>query len=377
MQNIPLFGSSASLISPPAGTVTSGFLPLQYLPAEYLNYYLNAATQAVQEIVNLESAAGFSPSASFQLLGSLALDQVGIVNASVAASVAASALTIAMKQSAGSDCTTSGYGAVQFRSSTLTSGAKVIRQVTAALSLVIPSTATMGFTNAIPDSLYVYAIDNAGTVELAVSTEDLWDEGLLWTTTALSAGSTSRTVLYSTTARSNVAIRFLGRIDITEATAGTWATAPTVITGPLGNRSGVISASGTGMSLTSPNAVNVASIVIPAGTWDLSGAGAIAFGASTSNTVFNVGISATSATVPLGGAVYNSVPLQNTGEVLVSVPIPTPAGTVWNSTQRPGTTIPTYRVKFQTQTTLYLIVAATFTISTADARGWIQARRVR
>lgn len=50
MQNIPLFGPSADLISPPAATITSGYFPLQYLPAENLNYYLNGTTQAIQEI---------------------------------------------------------------------------------------------------------------------------------------------------------------------------------------------------------------------------------------------------------------------------------------------------------------------------------------
>lgn len=68
MQNIPLFGGSASKISPPALTVTSGYFPLQYLPAENLNYYLNGATQAIQEIVSVVSFAGLSPSTSLQLL---------------------------------------------------------------------------------------------------------------------------------------------------------------------------------------------------------------------------------------------------------------------------------------------------------------------
>lgn len=71
MQNIPLFGSSATLLSPPAGTVTSGFLPLQFLPAEYLNYYLNADTQAVQEIVGVVTFAGLTPGTSQQLLPAL------------------------------------------------------------------------------------------------------------------------------------------------------------------------------------------------------------------------------------------------------------------------------------------------------------------
>jgi hypothetical protein len=66
MQNIPLFGGSADKISPTEPTLTSGFLPLQLLPAENLNYYLNAATQAIQEWVHLITLAGLSPSTSQQ-----------------------------------------------------------------------------------------------------------------------------------------------------------------------------------------------------------------------------------------------------------------------------------------------------------------------
>src|SRR5437870_4867093 len=66
MQNIPLFGGSASKISPPALTVTSGYFPLQYLPAENLNYYLNGSTQAIQEWVNLITLAGLTPGTSQQ-----------------------------------------------------------------------------------------------------------------------------------------------------------------------------------------------------------------------------------------------------------------------------------------------------------------------
>jgi hypothetical protein len=39
----------------------SGYFPLQYLPAENLNYYLNGATQAIQEWVNLITLAGLTP----------------------------------------------------------------------------------------------------------------------------------------------------------------------------------------------------------------------------------------------------------------------------------------------------------------------------
>src|SRR6478609_8631234 len=122
------------------------------------------------------------------------------MNISLAASVAASALTISVKQLDGTD-PDSGFGQihVNFRSATATSGVRVARKITAPLSLVIPSGATIGFANGIPDSIYVYLIDNAGSLELAVSTEDLWSESLLWSTTIMNTSSDSRTVLYSGT----------------------------------------------------------------------------------------------------------------------------------------------------------------------------------
>jgi len=47
--------------------------------------------------------------------------------------------------------------------------------------------------------------------------------------------ATSNSVFYSTTARTNVAYRVVGFINITEATAGTWATAPSTVQGAGGN----------------------------------------------------------------------------------------------------------------------------------------------
>jgi hypothetical protein len=67
MQNIPLFGSLATKDQPPAGTVASGYFPLQLLPAEQLNFYLNGATQAIQEMINIITLAGLTPGTSEQL----------------------------------------------------------------------------------------------------------------------------------------------------------------------------------------------------------------------------------------------------------------------------------------------------------------------
>jgi hypothetical protein len=76
------------------------------------------------------------------------------------------------------------------------------------------------------------ALDNAGTVELAVCNGSLsLDESTLISTTVLDAASDSATVIYSTTARTSVPFRIVGYIESTQATAGTWATAPSKIQG--------------------------------------------------------------------------------------------------------------------------------------------------
>lgn len=147
-------------------------------------------------------------------------------NFAIVGSVAANALTVALKQrDATTDCTRLRPAIIGFRDATLANGNFVQRTVEAALSLVVPSGATMGQTNAVAANLYVYAIDNAGTVELAVAGYDAGESGRI-STTVLDTASDSASVMYSTTARANVAFRKLAVLVNTQATAGTWATAP-------------------------------------------------------------------------------------------------------------------------------------------------------
>jgi hypothetical protein len=103
---------------------------------------------------------------------------------------------------------------------------------------VVPSGATLGCINAQLSRLYLIAIDNAGTVELAVVNSAggvALDETGLITTVAITAGATANNVIYSTTARTSVAYRVAGMIECTQATAGTYATAPSLKQGAGGN----------------------------------------------------------------------------------------------------------------------------------------------
>lgn len=127
---------------------------------------------------------------------------------------------------------------LDFRDSSLTSGTVNTRTIGSAITVVVPSGATLGTTNAVQALLAVLAIDNAGTVEAAVVNLsggfNISESGLISTTT-IGTGSDSASVAYSTTGRSNVPYRVVGFLEATQATAGTWATAPSVKQGAGGN----------------------------------------------------------------------------------------------------------------------------------------------
>jgi len=139
------------------------------------------------------------------------------------ASVASNALTVTINP------TTTDY-----RSATLGSGAVSTVSNAAAISCVVPSGATLGSTNGVLTRIAVLEINNAGTSEVAVVNlaggVNLDERGVI-STTALSTGSDSGQVIYSTTARTNVPYRIVGFIEYTQATAGTYATAPSLVHG--------------------------------------------------------------------------------------------------------------------------------------------------
>jgi hypothetical protein len=143
----------------------------------------------------------------------------------ITASVATNALTITLNPTS-----------LDFRSATLGSGTVNTRQITTARSLVISSGSTLGTVSGQQSRIIVLAIDNAGTIELAavnISGGNQLDETNLISTTAEggAGAADSANVIYSTTARTSVPYRVVGFIQSTQATAGTWATAPSTIQG--------------------------------------------------------------------------------------------------------------------------------------------------
>ena len=140
---------------------------------------------------------------------------------------------------------------LDFRSTTLTSGVVNTRTIASQISLIVPSGATLGTIASTKARLVLLAIDNAGTVELAVVNElggNNLDETSLITTVAISSGAGSPNVIYSTTARTNVPFRVVGYIDITETTPGTWATVPNQVQGSGGQAITAMSSIGFGQT---------------------------------------------------------------------------------------------------------------------------------
>ena len=141
---------------------------------------------------------------------------------------------------------------LDYRSATLTSGAVSPVTNAASLSTVISSGSTAGGTSGVALRLVVIAINNAGTTELAWTNLAgglaLDETGVITTTAEGGAGAAdSASVIYSTTARTNVAYRVVGFLEITNTTAGTWL-APTLIQGGGGQALAALSSLGYGQT---------------------------------------------------------------------------------------------------------------------------------
>lgn len=148
-------------------------------------------------------------------------------NYSISASASAGALTISLLTKGGSTPSAGSPVKLGFRNATIATGDYSVVSYTAATTLVIPSTATFGWSNGDTRYVYVYGQNNAGTGIIAASSQ-MFNENTIASSTTIGAGSSSLSTLYATTGVASKAIRYLGKILITVTTAGTWLT-PTAI----------------------------------------------------------------------------------------------------------------------------------------------------
>lgn len=214
---------------------------------EYIAAGINEHIGWMQALLDETS---ITPSGSTELAGAGLSDIVkgiktlmgGMKIQPIDASLAANAMTITLSPT---------Y--LDFRSTTLGSGAVDNIITTSALTLVISSGSTLGTVNAIQSRIAVLAINNSGTAELAAVNlaggNDLSETGLISTVTEGGVGAAdSDNVFYSNTLRSNVPYKVVGYIESTQATAGAWATAPSTIQGKGGQAFAAMSSLGYGQT---------------------------------------------------------------------------------------------------------------------------------
>ena len=165
------------------------------------------------------------------VLESQVAEYLTLNNISFSVSAASSALTIQLKDRAGNDFSGSSVGYVGFKSTISGAESNINSALTisnTSAPITIPSGATLGLGVA-PDfqqHIFVYALNNAGQVEIAVSANPYAAKiSRVVTTIAITAGADSAGPVYSNTLRTGVSFRLLGKINLTITTPGVYATA--------------------------------------------------------------------------------------------------------------------------------------------------------
>ncbi len=169
----------------------------------------------------------------------------GTSNCTLAASVATNLLTVALKDNAGNNPSSTSPCYINFRSSTSAIGATALVSVTGALSISTFATgATLGSSNNTAFRFWVVAFNNSGTAVLAlfnastasttVATCYGINEEVLKSSTSISGSATAGQTYYTPNGitLTNKAIRILGYIEYNStglATAGTYASGPNFI----------------------------------------------------------------------------------------------------------------------------------------------------
>jgi hypothetical protein len=174
------------------------------------------------------------------------------LNLSLTFTVAANALTIAMKGVDGNDPSASNPVRLQFKNAADATAQPILRSVTSALSLVVSAGSTLGTLNSTPFRLWVVAFDDAGTIRLGVinclSSLTIYPLGEFATANSTAEGGAgaadSAQVFYTGTAVTGKAYVILGwavwRTGL--ATAGTWSAGPgdALCVGPNDRRPGQV-----------------------------------------------------------------------------------------------------------------------------------------
>ena len=114
------------------------------------------------------SLANLSALTAQYLSASAVMFGVNMINGTIAAAAAGNALTLTIKTLAGNVPSASDPVWFVFRDATPANGDYSVIAVTAALSVTVPASSTLGFSNATPGRIWLTAVNSGGTVSLAV-----------------------------------------------------------------------------------------------------------------------------------------------------------------------------------------------------------------
>lgn len=174
------------------------------------------AAEAAQELA--EDAADIATAAA----ASFKPSPTDILGIGLEAQVSANSVSFILTQPDGTALDSSNAAKISFRKANNNGGFNS-RTVPAPITITLSSGSTLGLKSSVPQRVYIYLIDNAGTVEMAASASLFREDKRHNTTAEGGAGAAdSGSVLYSTTARTDVPIRLIGMATFT-ITAGTWA----------------------------------------------------------------------------------------------------------------------------------------------------------
>lgn len=185
-------------------------------------------------------AAYYTPPGSITL-PKLANESVSLglaSNYSLTATTASNAMTVTLKDFNGSNLSAPMVDLAKFffRPTTLTSSVGTYQAVSSNLSIVVPQLATLGLVSgSIPQYVWVYTLNDSGTVDLCVSGSVFSDQNTT-AVTQISSTATNGSVLYCSLAHASTpAIRLIGRIKAANATNTNWTSITQVDTGRSGD----------------------------------------------------------------------------------------------------------------------------------------------
>lgn len=245
----------------------------------------------------------------------------------------------------------------------LAGGAEFTGAITIGGDVVTTNTATQTLTNKTLTAPVISTIVNTGTLTLPTSTDTLVGRATTDTLTNKTYSSGVVTGTFTGTPTYSGLITFSGGISPSQ-TIGIIGTT-TNNNANAGSVGEYVTANATGVAATSGVNLNVTSISLTAGDWEIDGLIAT-FPAGGTTTSFVIG------GISVGSAVFSTInagPPQFDNVALHSSAIP--AGAQFQEV------VPNTRLTLAATTTVFLVMSVTFATSTMQVGGSIRARRVR